>query len=213
MRKYDSILFDLDGTLTDSGPGITRSAHNALVKMGIDAPEPKDLGFFVGPPLAQTFAQFGMSPEEVDKAIAIFRQRYTTIGKFENIPYDGIRELLQKLKSDGYRLFVATSKPEPVAVEIMEHFDLAEYFEVICGASLDHSRETKEAVIEYLLTQDSIGKAVMIGDTHFDVLGAKEHGIPCIGVTWGFGNKTSMIEAGAIGIASTMDELYDMIQA
>lgn len=213
MRKYDSILFDLDGTLTDSGPGITKSAYNALVRMGIDAPQPKDLGFFVGPPLSQTFAQFGMSPEEVDEAISIFRARYTTVGKFENIPYDGIRGLLEKLKRDGYRLFVATSKPETVAVEIMAHFDLAGYFDAICGASLDHSRETKEAVIEYLKAQDCIGNAVMIGDTHFDVLGAKQHGIPCIGVTWGFGNKTSMIEAGAIGIASTMDELYDLIQA
>ncbi|MGM9941740.1 MAG: HAD hydrolase-like protein [Bulleidia sp.] len=213
MNKYDSVLFDLDGTLTDSGPGITESAHNALVQMGIDAPEPKDLGFFVGPPLSQTFAQFGMSPQEVEQAITIFRARYTTVGKFENIPYDGIEDLLGRLKQDGYRLFVATSKPEPVAVEIMEHFGLAKYFEAVCGASMDHSRETKDAVIAYLKENHAIGNAVMIGDTHFDVIGAKAHGIPCIGVTWGFGKKTSMVEAGALGIASDMDELYDLIHA
>lgn len=211
MKKYDSILFDLDGTLTDSGPGITKSVAQAFTRMGMEPPCLKELKLFVGPPLASSFARYGMNPSQVDEAIRLFRERYTTVGKFENIPYDGVKQLLERLQKAGYRLFVATSKPENVAIEVLQHFQMDGYFEKICGASLDHSRETKEAVLEYLKQQCHIGNAIMIGDTQFDVNGAKEHGIPCIGVTWGYGNEKSMRDAGARAIVSTMDELYRMI--
>lgn len=206
------ILFDLDGTLTDSGEGIINCAIYALEAFHLPIPPREEMRVFVGPPLHETFLKFGILPEQTDEAVRIFRSRYIPIGKFENKPYNGIRELLARLKSDGHRLYVATSKPERTAVEILEHFDLARYFELICGASMDLTRNTKADVIEYLL--DLCGgthNAVMVGDTEFDVLGAKTHGIPTIGVSWGYGEVENMVNAGAISIADTMDELYDLL--
>lgn len=211
MNKYDSVLFDLDGTLTDSGPGITKSARHAFTVLGMPVPPQEELNLFVGPPLASSFRKYGLNEEEADHAVRIFRERYTTVGKFENEPYEGIYDLLEKLKNEGIRLYVATSKPEVTAKEVLDHFDLAKYFDEICGASGDHSRETKEAVILYLKEKCHIGNAVMVGDTEFDVIGAKKHGIPCIGVSWGYGSEKSMREAGAAAIASDMDSLYTLL--
>ena len=207
-----SILFDLDGTLTDSGEGIMNCAVYALAHFGIPAPTEKELRTFVGPPLTETFARFGVPADQLEEAVRIYRQRYLPIGKFENRPYPGIRELLEKLKADGHTLFVATSKPEVTSIEILEHFGLDGYFEKICGASTDFSRNSKEAVIAYLL--DSCGareNAVMVGDTAYDVIGAKAHGIPTVGVSWGYGLVEDMEKAGAAAIAHTMDELYDFL--
>ena len=207
-----AVLFDLDGTLTDSGEGIMNCARLALSHYGIEVADESSLRVFVGPPLTETFLKFGVPAEEVDHAIEIYRSRYIPIGKYENKPYPGIRELLEKLKAEGHRLYVATSKPETTSVDILEHFDLAKYFDIIAGASFDHARHSKALVIAYLLEQT--GKdldAVMVGDTAFDVIGAKSHGIPTVGVSWGYGKVSDMEEAGAIGIAHTMDELYDLI--
>ena len=176
-------------------------------------PNKKTLGVFVGPPLRETFLKFGVKPEQIEEAVRVFRGRYTTVGKFENIPYPGIPELLQTLKDHGYRLFVATSKPEVTALEIMEKFQLSPYFEKICGATLDGSRDSKSSVIAYLLnTCTGISQAVMVGDTAFDVLGAAEHRIPTIGVAWGYGNVTEMQEAGAVSIANTPQELLELLE-
>ena len=207
-----AVLFDLDGTLTDSGEGIMNCARLALSHYGIEVADESSLRVFVGPPLAETFLKFGVPAEEVNHAIEIYRSRYIPIGKYENKPYPGIRELLEKLEAEGHRLYVATSKPETTSVDILEHFDLAKYFDIIAGASFDHARHSKALVIAYLLEQT--GKnldAVMVGDTAFDVIGAKSHGIPTVGVSWGYGKVSDMEEAGAIGIAHTMDELYDLI--
>lgn len=207
-----TILFDLDGTLTDSGEGIMNCAKLALEHYGIEVPDRESLRVFVGPPLHDTFVKFGVPPQEADHAIEIYRSRYIPIGKFENYPYPGIRELLEKLKADGHRLYVATSKPEGMSKEILEHFDLAQYFEIICGASTDRSRSTKDMVIAYLLEQTGKDlEAVMVGDTAFDVLGAKAHGIPTIGVSWGYGLVDDMEQAGAAAIAHTTEELYTLL--
>jgi phosphoglycolate phosphatase len=156
--------------------------------------------------------RFGVPAQEADNAVKIYRSRYIPIGKFENHPYEGIRELLKKLTDQGHRLYVATSKPEAMSIEILEHFDLAKYFTIICGASMDTSRSSKEAVIAYLLEKTgNVGNTVMVGDTAFDVIGAKAHGIPTIGVTWGYGKKEDMIHAGAAAIVDTMDELYESL--
>lgn len=209
-----SILFDLDGTLTDSGEGIINCAAPALEHFGIPIPQRDALRVFVGPPLHDTFRQFGVPEDQVDEAIRIYRSRYVPIGKFENTPYPGIRELLEKLRAQGHRLFVATSKPEDMSVEILEHFDLARFFDRICGASLDRSRSSKDAVIAYLLQQHGAGEQmVMVGDTVFDILGAAAHGIPAVGVAWGYGNVEEMKKAGAAAIAATMDELFRILQA
>ena len=208
-----TILFDLDGTLTDSGEGIINCVILGLEHFGLPVPDREALRVFVGPPLHNTFVKFGVPEDQADEAVRIYRSRYNTVGKFENNPYPGIYELLQTLRNNGHTLLVATSKPENLAVEIMDKFELSKYFHRICGASLDRSRCTKEDVITYLLAQNgSAADMVMVGDTAFDVLGAAAHGIPTIGVSWGYGNVEEMVAAGAKAIAHTMDELLALLK-
>ena len=207
-----TILFDLDGTVTDSGEGIINCAAMTLERFGLPVPDRQTLRFFVGPPLHDTFVRFGVPPEEANRAVEIYRSRYHTVGKFENAPYPGVRELLEALKAQGYRLLIATSKPERLSCEILEHFDLARYFDRICGATLDRSRITKSDVIAYLLEECPTGvRTVMVGDTAFDVTGATAHGIPTIGVSWGYGTEAEMIEAGAVAVAHSMEQLLQLL--
>jgi len=207
-----AIFFDLDGTLTDSGEGIINCATLALEHFGLPVPSRAEMGVFVGPPLDKTFIEFGVPAEKAQEAIDVFRSRYLVVGKYENHPYPGIRDLLQRLKAQGHRLFVATSKPEETAVDILHKFALAEFFEEICGASFDHSRVHKADVLAYLLSKIGGAKnALMIGDTEFDVLGAAAHGIATVGVSWGYGKVEAMEQAGAIAIAHTMEELENYI--
>lgn len=207
-----TILFDLDGTLTDSGEGIINCAIMTLEHYGLPVPSREALRFFVGPPLTESFKNHGVPADKVDEAVEIYRSRYQPIGKFENHPYEGIREMLEELKSQGHTLYVATSKPEKTAVEVMEHFDLAKYFDKICGATFDRSRSSKEAVIAFLLEQNGRADSmVMVGDTHFDVIGAAAHGIPTIGVAWGYGEVEKMQEAGAAAIAQNPQELLKLL--
>ena len=209
-----SILFDLDGTLTDSGEGIINCAILALEHYGLPIPDRDVMRTFVGPPLGDSFLRHGVPEDKIPEAIAIYRARYIPIGAFENTPYPGVRELLEELKALGYTLFVATSKPETTSVKILEHFDLAKYFDRICGASNDLSRNSKEAVIEYLLELNGrTDNMIMVGDTKFDIIGAKAHGIPAIGVSWGYGKVEEMEEAGSAAIAHTMDELLALLTA
>jgi len=209
-----TILFDLDGTLTDSGEGIINCAALALEYFGIRVPSRDKMRVFVGPPLHQMFVQFGVPADQADKAVEVYRSRYLTVGKFENFPYPGIPELLQTLRDHGHRLLVATSKPEHLAVEIMEHFDIARYFDHICGATFDRSRSTKEQVIAYLLETCGAGQQmVMVGDTEFDVIGANAHGIPSIGVSWGYGDLEAMRRVGAAAIADTPQQLLALLDA
>ena len=207
-----AVFFDLDGTLTDSGEGIINCAILALEHFGLPIPSREALRVFVGPPLDQSFINHGVPADKTGEAIRVYRSRYTTVGKFENFPYPGVEELLQKLKNAGCRLFVATSKPEGMSVEILEKFGLAHYFEKICGATLDGSRSHKADVIAYLLSQvENVENVVMVGDTAFDVIGAKAHGIATIGVSWGYGKVSDITDAGAVSIAHSMDELYNQI--
>ena len=207
-----AIFFDLDGTITDSGEGIMNCAELALRHFGIPVPSRNQMRVFVGPPLDQTFIKFGVPADKTDEAIEVFRSRYRTVGKFENFPYPGIREALQTLKAQGHRLFVATSKPEVLANEVLGHFELTDFFEQIAGATLDGSRSHKADVITYLLgLTGDVGQTVMVGDTAFDVTGAAAHGIPTIGVSWGYGEVADMENAGAIAIANTMEELVTLL--
>lgn len=209
---YKTIFFDLDGTLTDSGEGIMNCATLALERLGLPVPDRDALRVFVGPPLRETFLKFGVPEDQIEKAVQIYRSRYRTVGKFENFPYPGIRELLSDLSADGCRLFVATSKPETMAVEILTKFELSDYFERICGATMDGSRDSKEAVLAYLLNKiGSVSDVVMVGDTAYDVIGAAAHGIPTIGVTWGYGTREAMESAGAARIAASPSELYQFL--
>ena len=208
------ILFDLDGTLTDSGEGITKCVKLALDHFHIPVESLDSLRYFVGPPLRDSFVKAGVPEDQVEEAIAVYRSRYTNVGLFENVPYPGIRELLEKLTAQGHRLFVATSKPEEMAVRVLQKFDLFRYFQRVCGATMDKSRDSKSAVIAYLLESAGNGEnAIMVGDTAFDVIGAAEHGIGTIGVSWGYGNVEEMRSAGAVAIANTTEELLFLLQS
>jgi phosphoglycolate phosphatase len=210
MKK--TILFDLDGTLTDSGEGIINCAILALEHFHLPIPDRQTLRVFVGPPLHETFIKFGVPADKADEAVAVYRSRYVPIGKYENTPYPGIHDLLAKLKAEGHRLYVATSKPEEMSKDILNKFDLAQYFDIVCGATLDGSRDSKDAVIAYLLERSGgVENAVMVGDTVYDIVGAAAHGIPGIGVSWGYGSVEEMVNAGAAAIADTMESLYELL--
>ena len=211
MKK--TILFDLDGTLTDSGEGIINCAIYALERYNLPIPPREELRVFVGPPLTDTFMKFGVKPEDAVDAVEVYRERFIPIGMYENKLYPGIQELLETLRAEGHVLCIATSKPESMAKEILRYFDIGKYFHHICGATLDHSRDTKEQVISYLLSQcDSEYPWVMVGDTAFDVIGAKSHDIPAIGVAWGYGLVEEMRDAGATAIVYDTKELLEQLQ-
>lgn len=206
------ILFDLDGTLTDSGEGIMHCAELTLAHYNLPVPTRTELRSIVGPPLKDSFRRYGIAQEELDNAVDFYRKHYLAVGRFENFPYPGIRQLLQQLKTNGHKLYVATSKPEAMAQDILQHFGLAQYFDIICGAVSDSNRSTKEAVIEHLLSLlECKDNLVMVGDTIYDVKGAAYHGIPTVAVSWGYGVVEDMRAAGA-KIANTMDELYELLK-
>ena len=213
--NFDILLFDLDGTLTDSTEGILNCLMYALERMGFEAPE--DTNKFLGPPLCQSFAEFcGMDREQVDEAIRIFRERYSTVGLFENRVYEGIPGMLERLKNGGKRLMVATSKPEAYAVRILERFGLAPFFGEVGGAELDGSRDFKDEVIEYVLAKAGVtdrSRVLMIGDRKQDVLGAHSTGMKCMGILWGYGSLEELREAGADFIAETPEEAADILIA
>jgi phosphoglycolate phosphatase len=211
MKK--TILFDLDGTLTDSGEGIINCAIYAMEHYNLPIPPREELRVFVGPPLTDTFMKFGVAPEDALEAVEIYRERFIPIGMYENKLYPGIPELLETLRSQGHILCIATSKPESMAREILRYFDIGKYFHYICGATLDHSRDTKEQVIAYLISQcDSQYPWVMVGDTAFDVIGANAHNIPTIGVAWGYGVVEEMQQAGAATIVYNASELLHELE-
>ncbi len=202
--SFKYILFDLDGTLSDSAPGITRSVAYALEKFGINE-KAENLGFFVGPPLIDAFREkYGMTTKEAEKAIKFFRERFEMKGIFENAPYDGICELLHTLYSRGKKLILATSKPEKFAREILERYDFAKYFTFIGGACMDEkTRMHKDEVIAYCLENckiSDVSECIMVGDRSHDVDGAKKFGIPTAGVLYGYGTSEELINAGAIDV-------------
>ncbi len=206
------ILFDLDGTLTDSGEGIMHCFELSLSHFGLPVPPRSELRSCVGPPLRDSFRRFGITTEIMEEAVLCYRDHYVATGQFENFPYPGIEDLLKRLKEAGCRLYIATSKPESMSVEILKRYGLAKYFDIICGATVDGSRNTKEAVIACLLSQmESRGNLTMIGDTIFDIEGANAHKIPAVGVGWGYGDRQQMLSAGAIDIAESVDGLYSIL--
>ena len=211
--RYRYILFDLDGTLTDSGEGIFNSALYAFEKLGLPAPDRQTLRKMVGPPLSVGFPLAGVPDELVGEAIRFYRDRYNNRGgMYENRVYDGIEPLLNALGTAGFRLCVATSKPETVSVKILSEFRLLPYFAFVAGAAPDSGRESKEDVLKYLLSVlPKEGGAVMVGDTHYDVTGAHRLGLPCIGVTWGYGRKEELIKAGADAIVGSPEQLLRVL--
>ena len=214
---FQSILFDLDGTLTDAAPGITNSVKYALSKFGIDETDDNKLRKFLGPPLISSFMEFyGFSKEKAQKAVEYYREYFVPHGIFENEVYSGIPKLLQKLKADGKTLIIATSKPETFAVQIAEHFEIDSYFDLIAGSNLDNTRSKKAQVIEYALETLGIldrAHAVMIGDREHDIKGAKKTGLRSIGVLYGYASPGELEDAGADFTANSPEELYTIISS
>ena len=212
---YDTVLFDLDGTLTDPGEGITNSVSYALRKYGIEVTDRRELYKFIGPPLVDSFMKYyDFSQEEALKAVEYYREYFRDKGIFENRVYEGVEDMLRQLHTMGKRLVLATSKPEEFALRILQHFDLKKYFSVVAGASMDSSRSKKGDVIAYALSMcDSIDKniAIMVGDREHDIIGAKENGLRSIGVLYGYGSEDELKNSGADYIAKTPSDIIDLI--
>ena len=215
MKDYKYILFDLDGTVVDSSPGITNSCSYALKKMGIEPPCREELYCFIGPPLTESFSKYyGLSSEDADKAVAYYREYYKDIGIFEITPYAGIEELFSSLVRSGKRVILATSKPELFAKRIIEHLGFDKYFTFIAGALFDKSREKKADVIRYAL--DSIGitdvsECLMVGDREHDIMGANAIGMDSCGILHGFGSREEFEQHSATYVAADSLELLDML--
>ena len=212
-KKY--ILFDLDGTVTNSMEGITNSVQYALRKFGIEATDLNELRKFIGPPLKDSFMEFyNFSEEDAEKGIVYYREYFTDKGIFENYPYEGIDKLLDSLKSAGKKIILATSKPEVFSKRILDHFDLTKYFDYIAGSTLDGSRSSKGDVIRYALKESNItdlDSTIMIGDRLHDIEGAKACKIESIGVLYGFGDRKELEEAGADFIVNDISELEKLL--
>ena len=210
--SWDVVLFDLDGTLTDSGLGVANGVLYALEKMGFPKPSDDELKKYLGPPLWTSFSDYaGMPESDTPEAVRLYREYYNETGAYENSVYPGIPELLARLVSDGKRLAVATSKVDYAAINILQHFNLDHFFDVIAGSDeTGELRGTKSLVIEHALAELRMcdgTSIVMIGDREHDILGAKEHGIPGIGVLYGYGDRAELESAGAVEIVSEVSDL------
>ena len=211
--KQNIILFDLDGTLTDSMEGVIRSVQYMQEKKGMKVWDFDDLRFIVGPPLIESFTkELAMPLPEAEEATEIFRERYSTIGLFENKVFPGIMEMLEDLKKKGKRMAVATSKKENLAVRILEHFGIAPYLEVIGGDAREIGRDTKAKVIDYVLETMGAEKddVIMVGDRKFDIIGAHAMGIPCIAVEWGYGDREEFEAHDADYIVATTEDVANL---
>ena len=210
--SWDVVLFDLDGTLTDSGLGVGNGVKYALEQMGIESPEGAELQKYLGPPLWTSFKEFaGMDEEQTIQAVKLYREYYNETGAYENEVFEGIPELLSDLNAAGKRLAVATSKVDYAAVNILRHFNLDHHFDVIAGSDEDGSmRGTKALVIEHAIEELSLcdgTSIVMIGDREHDIHGAAQHGLPTIGVTWGYAGEGELEAAGAWQIVTSVTQL------
>ena len=217
MTDYKVLLFDLDGTLTDSEEGILNCARHALITGNAPIPEYEALKAFIGPPLLVSFQEIcGMTYEDAEAAVVRYRERYSKIGLFENRVYEGIPELLRDLKKAGYRLGVATSKPEVFTLQILEHFGILDVFDAIAGCSLEKEGETKADMIRLVmqrlgLTDADKPQILMIGDRKHDILGAQECGIACAGVEYGFAPEGELEQYGANPIAKDVAALREIL--
>lgn len=205
------LLFDLDGTLTNSKEGITKCVQYALASFGIQEPDLDKLVPFIGPPLRQSFQNFyGFDEQQAIAAVEKYRERFSTVGLFENFPYPGVAAMLQQLQEQGRVLAVASSKPTIFVQQILDKFALSQYFQVIVGSNMDGSRTNKKEVIAAVLQQFGNPPAeqlLMIGDRKYDVIGAQELGIDCVGVAYGFAAPNELENSGASFIAQTVPEL------
>lgn len=212
---YNTILFDLDGTLTDPAQGIVNSVIYALKKFGITEDNREKLLKFIGPPLAESFSKYyGFSAEDAYRAVDYYREYYAKKGIFENCLYEGVPQLLSALKSSGKIVALATSKPEIFAKQILKHFKIDSYFDFVGGSNLDNSRVIKSEVIRYVISNLPLldtSNIIMVGDREHDVFGATDNNLSCIGVLFGYGSREELSSAGAIHLALTVNDLKKLI--
>jgi len=211
----NTVLFDLDGTLTDPKIGITTCIQHALEQLGYDAPETDALLWCIGPPLTVSFAQLMQTdaPALINRAISHYRDRFATVGLYENLLYPDIPETLESVRNHGYQIFLATSKPHIYAKRIVEHFGLTPWFHGIYGSELDGTRSHKAELISHILQSESLSAAetIMVGDRYHDVVGAKQNQLLAIGVTYGYGTESELSEHGADHIATSPLEIAQIL--
>jgi phosphoglycolate phosphatase len=210
-----TIFFDLDGTLTDPKPGITRSIQYALQRLDQAVPSEDELTWCIGPPLRASFKQMLGADDLADKAVSLYRERFADIGLFENEVYPGIEDILAVLTNSGRRLFVATSKPGVYAERIIDHFKLRGYFERVFGSELDGRRADKTDLLGYALQSAAVdpSQAIMIGDRSHDMIGARNNGMTAVGVLYGYGSEEELVGAGAHHLCATPQGLLDHASA
>lgn len=215
MKDYKTVIFDLDGTLSDSKEGITKSVQYALSKMGIIEEDLTDLEHFVGPPMVEQYKiSYGMSDEEAFKTLEYYRERYVPIGIYETSKYPGVVEILTKIKNSGRFIGLATSKPENMAIEVLKYLEIFDFFDEVSGADLHGPRQSKEAVLGKLFEKNPIFKkeeAIIVGDTKYDIEGANNIGIDGCGVTWGTGTREELENEGAKFVVDTPEELIEKL--
>lgn len=207
-----TIFFDLDGTLTDPMVGITGSIQYAMEKLGVDVPETEDLLWCIGPPLLDNF-QTLVGGERAPAAVALYRERFSTVGLYENTPYPGIHEALSAIRSAGLRLCVASSKPHIYVRQILEHFELIDYFSDVFGSELNGTRTDKSELLRHALSETRIeaSDATMVGDRKHDIVGALDNGVSAIGVLYGYGSAEELTLAGANRFAKAPGELVSLL--
>lgn len=214
-KKFDAALFDFDGTIADTGRGIFNGVYKVIETMGIDPPPQEKLRYFIGPPLHDSFRTvFGLDEEQCLAAVAIYREYYSARGIFELTIYDGMEELLRKLKARGVKLGISSSKPEVFLKRIVEHFGLTELFDVVAGSDINYIHSDKSLIIRRAtetmrLPEDA--RVLMVGDRCFDINGAKKAGVYSAGVLFGYGSRQEFEEAGADYIVESPDELFEIV--
>ena len=213
--RLKTVLFDFDGTLFDTVEGITKSIQYALAKHGIQEPLEK-LRCFAGPPLVEKFMEvYGVSQAEGEQLVTEFRERYVPIGVYESRPFPGIGELLDRLRAGGLLLGLATSKPQAMAELLLKRYDMLDRLDVIVGSQPGLNNDKKWQIVQKAMELSGSGpsETVLIGDTKYDVAGARQCGIPCLGVRWGYAAPGELEEAGALGIVETPEELAKILLA
>ena len=215
MKKYDTIAFDLDGTLTNPERGLIASFVYALGKMGVDYGEKAELKRFIGPPIYEEWQRcFGFTPEESAQALLIFREYYSVYGWWDNEIYPGVKEMLERLKRAGKKIILATSKPEIFAKKVLDLFDISKYFDFIGGAATDKTRDKKSEVLEYSLHGVGVydhSRAILVGDRIYDAEGAKLCGIDSLGVLYGHGSESEVRSADFTYIVNNVDDIADLL--
>ena len=213
MVAMRTIYFDLDGTLTDPKIGITRCIRHALGELGLEAPPADELTWCIGPPLRASLKRLVGTDDQADRALSLYRERFSDVGLYENSVYPHIEDVLAALRRSGHRLFVATSKARVYAERIIDHFDLAAYFERVFGSELDGVRSDKTELLSYALNEASEepARAVMVGDRSYDMIGARNNRMTAIGVLYGYGSQQELMDAGAQHICSTPQAVLECL--